>query len=251
MEAVSIARYYEPTSGRFLSADPLGQAASPSLYDFAGGDPVNSFDPDGRCQQNPQSPNNWGQNYKDPNTPGATPNPPAGGTYQAVLVVLPDGTTYVPTTTVKNKAQADQLGVPIGSVAPVIVPPGQDPEGMINQWTVIGLSNNSVNFADTWLPASLGGQNDFKNQNPPATSIYDAYGNFEYGATGTAAGFTGGELQGAANLIHTGLVVTSDGQGVAAVPGLNQNPQNTKDIQSGINTVQNGGVVITVTVHYP
>jgi hypothetical protein len=27
----------------------MGQAASPSLYDFAGGDPVNFFDPTGRC----------------------------------------------------------------------------------------------------------------------------------------------------------------------------------------------------------
>jgi RHS repeat-associated protein len=42
------ARYYEPTSGRFLSPDPLGHAASMSLYDFANGDPVNGFDPDGR-----------------------------------------------------------------------------------------------------------------------------------------------------------------------------------------------------------
>jgi len=55
------ARYYEPTSGRFLSVDPLGHAASPSLYDFAGGDPVNSFDPDGRCK----------------NGSGSTPCPPA------------------------------------------------------------------------------------------------------------------------------------------------------------------------------
>ena len=39
------ARYYEPTSGRFLSADPLGHGTSPSLYDFCGGDPVNYFDP--------------------------------------------------------------------------------------------------------------------------------------------------------------------------------------------------------------
>jgi RHS repeat-associated protein len=44
------ARYYEPTSGRFLSADPAGHAASPSLYDYAGGDPVNFFDPTGRCK---------------------------------------------------------------------------------------------------------------------------------------------------------------------------------------------------------
>jgi RHS repeat-associated protein len=44
------ARNYEPTSGRFLSADPMGHAASPSLYDFCNGDPVNSFDPTGRCK---------------------------------------------------------------------------------------------------------------------------------------------------------------------------------------------------------
>jgi RHS repeat-associated protein len=47
------ARYYEPTSGRFLSADPAGHAASPSLYDYAGGDPVNHTDPDGRCKIDP------------------------------------------------------------------------------------------------------------------------------------------------------------------------------------------------------
>jgi RHS repeat-associated protein len=47
------ARYYEPTSGRFLSVDPLGHAASRSLYDFCNGDPVNFFDPDGRCKDDP------------------------------------------------------------------------------------------------------------------------------------------------------------------------------------------------------
>lgn len=43
------ARYYDSTSGRFLSADPRGHGASMSLYDFANGDPVNYFDADGRC----------------------------------------------------------------------------------------------------------------------------------------------------------------------------------------------------------
>jgi RHS repeat-associated protein len=42
------ARYYEPNSGRFLSADPLGHGSSMSLYDYASGDPVNGVDPDGR-----------------------------------------------------------------------------------------------------------------------------------------------------------------------------------------------------------
>ena len=51
------ARYYDPRSGRFLSPDPLGQAASDDLYSYCGGDPVNSFDPDGRCS-NPSSQQN-------------------------------------------------------------------------------------------------------------------------------------------------------------------------------------------------
>jgi RHS repeat-associated protein len=43
------ARYYAPDSGTFLSCDPLGHAASMDLYNYADGDPVNGFDPDGRC----------------------------------------------------------------------------------------------------------------------------------------------------------------------------------------------------------
>jgi len=42
--------YYEPGSGRFLSPDPFGHEASMSLYDYAGGDPVNYLDPDGRLK---------------------------------------------------------------------------------------------------------------------------------------------------------------------------------------------------------
>lgn len=42
------ARYYDPTGGIFISADPLGHTASMSLYDFANGDAVNGFDSDGR-----------------------------------------------------------------------------------------------------------------------------------------------------------------------------------------------------------
>ena len=42
-------RYYDPTAGNWLGADPLGHDADPSLYAFcAASDPINSFDPDGR-----------------------------------------------------------------------------------------------------------------------------------------------------------------------------------------------------------
>jgi hypothetical protein len=41
-------RYYDPKGGRFLSPDPVGHPACLDLYAYAGGDPVNYFDPDGR-----------------------------------------------------------------------------------------------------------------------------------------------------------------------------------------------------------
>ncbi len=39
------ARYYDPQSGRFLSADPMGHASSMSLYDYANGDPLTTSIP--------------------------------------------------------------------------------------------------------------------------------------------------------------------------------------------------------------
>jgi RHS repeat-associated protein len=51
------ARHYDPAGGRFLSPDPAGHGASLSLYDYAGGDPVNFVDPDGRLQK--ESILNW------------------------------------------------------------------------------------------------------------------------------------------------------------------------------------------------
>lgn len=54
------ARYYEPTTGRFLSPDPMGHASDPSLYAFANGDPVNRFDADGRFGKDL-----WGNPYRN------------------------------------------------------------------------------------------------------------------------------------------------------------------------------------------
>ncbi|MBP9825305.1 MAG: hypothetical protein KBF21_13860 [Thermoanaerobaculia bacterium] len=38
-------RFYDPELGRFISADPLGYIDGPSMYGFAGNDPINNADP--------------------------------------------------------------------------------------------------------------------------------------------------------------------------------------------------------------
>jgi RHS repeat-associated protein len=42
-------RYFDPVSGRFTQADPIGLAGGLNLYGFANGDPVNFSDPFGLC----------------------------------------------------------------------------------------------------------------------------------------------------------------------------------------------------------
>lgn len=47
------ARYYDPSVGRFLSADPVGPSAGAlfgfNRYDYTNNNPINHTDPDGRC----------------------------------------------------------------------------------------------------------------------------------------------------------------------------------------------------------
>ncbi len=50
------ARYYDPVTGRFLANDPVGFSPQrPDMfnrYAYAGNDPVNMWDPDGKCSRN-------------------------------------------------------------------------------------------------------------------------------------------------------------------------------------------------------
>jgi hypothetical protein len=54
----------------------------------------------------------------------------------------------MPTTTVKDQAQAHVLGVPIGTVVPIFVPSSQNPQTMVNQWSTPSWGNNPVNFQE-------------------------------------------------------------------------------------------------------
>ena len=42
------ANWYDPIDGKFMSPDPLGHSANPTLYDVSGGNPLGYFDADGR-----------------------------------------------------------------------------------------------------------------------------------------------------------------------------------------------------------
>ena len=52
------ARYYDPSTGRFISKDPIGWAGGLNLYGYVGGNPVNFVDPSGL-----QSNQSWAQCY--------------------------------------------------------------------------------------------------------------------------------------------------------------------------------------------
>jgi RHS repeat-associated protein len=47
------ARWFDPAARRFISEDPLGTDAGLNQYAFAGGDPVNGFDPSGLARAEP------------------------------------------------------------------------------------------------------------------------------------------------------------------------------------------------------
>jgi hypothetical protein len=60
--------------------------------------------------------------------------------------------------------------------------------------------------------------------------MYDAFGNFEYGATGSAAGYSSGTLTGMGDVLHGGA----------------NDPINTQDILSGANAINNSGTLSTI-----
>ena len=185
-------RDYDPATGRYVEADPIGLAGgSYSTYVYVVGDPIALIDP--------------------------------FGLYPAVTVTLPDGTQYVPVTYVKNLAQARKLGLPQGTLVPIAIPDGVCPQKDVNLWANRRATQNMFArygaFRDFWAS----NEHNYKLINP----IYDAYGNFEYGATGAAAGVPLWILQGVADELHGG----------------SNNAINTQDVGSGFGAVASGGTL--------
>jgi RHS repeat-associated protein len=189
-------RTYDPQTGRFIESDPLGLfGGSYSTYAYVSGNPVSLIDP--------------------------------LGLYPAIEVTLPNGTQYIPMTTVKNPAQAAAYGLPVGTAAAIAVPPGVNPQGDASCWANAKDKGFGA-FKNYWADPAR----NYKVLNGP---MYDAYGNFEFGATGEAAGFPLWILQGAADYLHN----------------WNNNPINTNDINSGFNAVAAGGKLSIIDYNPP
>jgi hypothetical protein len=129
-------------------------------------------------------------------------------------------------TVVKNDAQAlpSSYGLPSGTDVFIAVPPGVNPQAVVNQTS--GLSLPGLVYA--YRP---GGPLDYKNINP----MYDALGNFLFGAAGAKHGSSCGTMTGIGDLAHGGA----------------NNPINTGDIQSGFNALAYGGQLSVIDTESP
>ena len=202
-------RWYDPGLGRFISRDPLGASGGYSLYEYVNNAPTQNIDP--------------------------------LGLYAILVITRPDGTRCLPRSEVKNPRQAAGFGLPESTSVPIRVPAEVNPQAMVDLWRQKRRHAETIShppgspyslpgptlrlftdFKDYW-----GDKNhDWKNYDQKFVlnnaSVYDAFGNFMYGATGTAGGLAG--LRTVANYLH-------DWQ---------NHPVNRADIESGISAISTG-----------
>jgi RHS repeat-associated protein len=231
------ARYLNINTGRFWTMDTEeGQDRDPlSLhkYLYAEGDSVDNVDTSGNEIDEIEG------SFAVSETINAIPTISTTVTgaisrsllYHVVVVTLPTGSTYEPLSKVKNSDQAVIAGVAVNTPIRIAVPPGIDPQTMVDQWNSGSVwSSRSALNPRTWLAFKKfwsDPNNNFKNQK----KIFDAFGNFELGATGAAAFFGLPILEAEADRLHGG---TND-------------PINRADIQSGFEAIEKGGKLSTTT----
>jgi RHS repeat-associated protein len=222
------ARTYNQGTGRFWTMDTYqGNSQDPQSlhkYLYAQDNPVDGSDPSGNDDLDSMSMAVYSSAFLSSlniiESVGVVPASIAP--YPVVVVTLPNGTQYMPKTKVKDSAQVAIAGVPINTPIYISVPPTENPQAMVNYWSTHSFYDNEFAFRDYFKG---GGTHDYKLKN----SIWDAFGNFNYGACGEAAGVPHWLLQHEAN---------------KGKPGGN-NPINTADINSGFDAIAKGGKLST------
>jgi len=232
------ARYLNTATGRFISMDTVdGQDRDPlSLhkYLYSEGNPVDNLDPTGNEIDEVMG----GLGMMD--TINAMPiislrvinAIKRALLYHVVVVTLPTGSTYEPLSKVKNPDQAVIAGVAVNTPIRIAVPPGIDPQTMVDQWSSGSIwSFRSALNPRTWFAFKKFWSNPDNNYKDKYGKIYDACANFELGATGAAAFIGLPILEAEADRLHGG---TND-------------PINRADIQSGFEAIDKGGKLSTTT----
>ena len=211
------ARYYDYFgSGRFLSADPLGHAASMDLYSYCNDDPVNGLDPDGRFGRGAI---NTGVNTIDSAAQG--------------LVTLSGATAYG-YTSLYSSSLADQL---YGSQE---IAMGQDVNNL-GRLAITGeeLTNPGLALADpNFLPSATGIFNGFTAGGSGNSLAYRAGATF---SNGLFLGLPGAD---AADVFTSGIapveqiLPAAEGSGeILALPG----PRQVDYSWGAMNTYREGG----------
>jgi hypothetical protein len=130
-------------------------------------------------------------------------------------------------TVVKNPAQAAAYGLPQGTPTAIAVPPGANPQGAVSCWE--NASDRGLEaFKQYWSDPN----HNYKDVYGP---MYDAYGNFMYGATGAADNIDLVLLQLVAQYLHN----------------WNNNPINSLDIMNGYDAVPEGGRLSIIDYNPP
>ena len=233
-EQIPRARYLNPNTGRFWTMDSYeGDNEDPlSLhrYMYCEADPVDGFDPSGNDD------GFSGGDSLDSMTMSVLSAafqsvlnkieplglPATAAPYRVVVVTSKNGTSYEPKTKVKDDAQSGILGLPIGTPIHIPVPLNINPQGLVDTWAQSPSVLQDPAFFWFWRP---GGPNDYKIK---ISQIFDAFGNFEYGATGAGRGMYYSTLQTGGDAGHPKSFFQN-----SAI--------NRADIKSGFDAISQGG----------